>query len=371
MADPSAAIRQDLAALARDSRRVAKPQSGDAALVTGATGFFGAMLVAALLRRTSHRVVCLVRASSDEHARRRLFAQLAAQRLVLGADQDRITALAGDVTAAELGLTADRAAALRPLVTTVFHAAASVNGTVPYLALREANVVAAVRVADFADACGAALHHISTMAADVPWTADVPPLAELPSGYAQSKWVSERLLAGRARIYRLGALSGHQHTGISNPLDFRWLFLRACLDLRLAPVIPGGLCWLPVDVAADAVVAAACAPQSGATLPDPLPVTATSAVPWSQVFSWLRLDGHRLDVTSPPGWWAALREHVALEPADHLAAMAAFAPVLPSGTPRGLTGVWRALAELGAPEVPFGRTLLRTCVSTLPTHAAA
>lgn len=377
--DALPAIREDLhRVVGHPFAAPARRSEGTACLVTGASGFFGAALASALLEQSTGEVVCLVRADDDAHARARVLARLRRHAPELGDDPARLTAVAGDVTRPGLGLSERNAAVLSPRVRRVFHAAADVNGTLPYAALRDANVVAPLHVCDFASRAGADLHHVSTMAAAVPAQGgpepDVP-LHALPSGYAQSKWVSEQVMAAyrraapdaRTHTYRLGALSGHTVSGTANPSDFRWLFLRACLALEAAPLIEGGLCWLPVDCAAAVVARAALAPAAPSSLPDPLPVTATGAVPWPDVFSWLRLDGHRLRVVTAEGWWDELNSRLLTTVSDDLAAFAGFQPGLPSARARGDDRVWRALRDLGAPETPFDRAQLSHSLRVQPS----
>ncbi|MFI7503316.1 SDR family oxidoreductase [Streptomyces sp. NPDC049687] len=367
-------MEQDVAALSRRRFPVfTSERGGTASLVTGATGFFGAALVAALLERSADEVVCLVRAPDEERARKRLLTHLDRHVPQVRGQFGRLTALAGDVTDEHLGLSGAALTALTARIGRIFHAAADVNGSLPYAALRAGNVRATLHLCDLAARSGADLHHISTTAARTD-AADGIPLEHLPSGYARSKWMAEQavaayrrsLPAARVLIHQLGALSAHTASGVSNPADFRWLFLRACLDLRAAPLMEGGLCWLPVDCAAAAVAAVALAPDADAAgLPDPLPVTATGAVPWHDVFSWLRQDGHRLGVVSPDGWWRRLDARLRTGQDEHLLALAALAPALPAARARGDAAVWRALAALAAPETPFDRPRLRRSLRAL------
>jgi hypothetical protein len=88
-------------------------------------------------------------------------------------------------------------------------------------------------------------------------------------------------------------------------------------------------------------------------------------VPWHDVFSWLRQDGHRLGVVTADGWWRRLDSRLRTDPEEHLLALAALAPDLPAGHARGDAAVWRALAGLAAPETPFDRPRLRRSLEAL------
>src|SRR6478672_679649 len=84
--------------------------------------------------------------------------------------------------------------------------------------------------------------------------------AGLPTGYAQTKWVSEHLLrAARERgcpvtIYRLGLVTGDERTGKSNPKQLLWRSVKVMLDLEKATVSNKPIYLTPVDFAARAMV---------------------------------------------------------------------------------------------------------------------
>jgi len=56
-------------------------------------------------------------------------------------------------------------------------------------------------------------------------------------GYVQSKWVAEKLVTARERvpvsIYRLGRMSGHSKTGVSNTDDFMHRVLEAVSNSKV------------------------------------------------------------------------------------------------------------------------------------------
>ncbi|HVR11695.1 MAG TPA: beta-ketoacyl synthase N-terminal-like domain-containing protein, partial [Thermoanaerobaculia bacterium] len=143
--------------------RLADPE---AVLLTGATGFLGAFLLRDLLEQTRARVVCLVRAASAEQGLARVLANLARHRLALPAGAAaRIVALPGDLEARRWNLSEAAFAAVAAEVEAVYHAAAWVNFTYPYAALKPANVIGteeALRLA--ATARRKPLHFISTIA---------------------------------------------------------------------------------------------------------------------------------------------------------------------------------------------------------------
>src|SRR4051794_6154524 len=82
-------------------------------------------VLARFLERSDEHVVALVRAEDDDHAAARVRATLEGACLDAGAHADRVTALAGDLTAPRLGL-GDRWGELARRIGAIVHGAASV-----------------------------------------------------------------------------------------------------------------------------------------------------------------------------------------------------------------------------------------------------
>lgn len=84
------------------------------------------------------------------------------------------------------------------------------------------------------------------------------------TGYAQSKWIAEQIAATAAetchipvRIARVGQVCGDTKHGIWNPSEAIPLTIQAALTIGALPLIEKGdekLSWLPVDLAAKALV---------------------------------------------------------------------------------------------------------------------
>ena len=189
-------------------------------LLTGATGFLGVHLLHALLSTTGRRVVALVRAQDDEHARRRIkAAMVGAGMQEIAADHglwSRVEALPGDIAEPRLGLEESVWRRLVQETGAIYHCAADVDYVKSYRAMRPANIAATEEIIRLACTGRAKrLHHVSTTFV-FGWSAlgvlkegdRNAAMRDLDFGYAQSKWVAEQLVYQAfergldARVYR-------------------------------------------------------------------------------------------------------------------------------------------------------------------------
>jgi thioester reductase-like protein len=193
-------------------------------LVTGATGFLGARIVAELLQTTPARVVCLAR-GRERPAHERVTRALSN----LDAPLDALEVVEGDLTKPRLGLDEREWSRLARQVDHVVHAAARVSVTAPYEVLHPANVEGTARVLALASASRRKrLTHASTLSVFVSTDdaegcfaedRELRPDARVFGGYAQTKVAAEHLvraaaphLAGTQTI-RFGLLTGESATG--------------------------------------------------------------------------------------------------------------------------------------------------------------
>ncbi|MDI1462547.1 amino acid adenylation domain-containing protein [Catellatospora sp. KI3] len=232
-------LRRDADASALVTAQVPRPpQTASRLLLTGATGFIGAHLLAELLAGPRVELVCLVRAADAEQAARRLVEVLRAYRLndALAVLEPRLAdgsvrALPGDLAQAGLGLSGPQFKELAEEIDGVVHAGAMVNFLRDYDGHRAPNVAGTGELIRLATAGkGCRLHVLSTLSvlggtgADLDGPAALPGLDELPpGGYEQSKLVAEHLLLGARAlgvdsvVYRLGEIWPHRVTGVPNP----------------------------------------------------------------------------------------------------------------------------------------------------------
>jgi thioester reductase-like protein len=243
-------------------------------LLTGATGFLGGEIAAALLRSTAARIHCVVRAQGDRSARERL--DRVARRLAV--DPERLPLVEGDLG----GLSPAAHPGLADRIDTVVHCAAAVNLFAPYAALRASNVLGARAALELATrGAPKALHFVSTVGVflspryrsrRVFEDAPVQGAAGLRNGYAQSKWVADTMMArARARgvavtVYRPAFVGWHSRDGRAGEHDIVALLLRSSFEARCAPDLDLQINSTPVDHVAQVVAAVVSSPAAqGAT----------------------------------------------------------------------------------------------------------
>lgn len=263
-----------------------------AILLTGSTGFIGAFLLDELLRTTSADIYCLVRADNPEAGLQRISENLEAYELWQPAYASRIISIVGDLTQPNLGVTAPVYEHLVNAIESIYHCGAMVKWTYPYSALKSANVVGTQEMLRLA--CCKVIkpfHFISTvgvfssphfLADCIEESTALEESGPLYGGYAQSKWVSEKLvtIAGSrglpVSIYRPNT-EGHSQTGVFNPQDHLCLITKGCIHLGIAPdTLNMMVAGAPIDYAAQAMVQISQQPSSlGKTfhIVNPTPIT--------------------------------------------------------------------------------------------------
>jgi amino acid adenylation domain-containing protein/thioester reductase-like protein len=283
-------------------------------LLTGATGFLGAHLADVLRGETAADVVCLVRASDDDAALDRLRHALKVHGLPFDELGGRVTAVAGDLGKARLGLSDRVYEQLAASVDTIVHSGAQVDLLRPYSALRAVNVSGTEEVIRFAcHRVTKELHLISTIAmlggaggGRVSETDPLDGVQPLLDGYTQSKWVAEAKAAAASErglpvsVYRPGRVSGDSRTGIGQQDDLILPILRLAIGQGRAPDLDAPVDLTPVDYVSRAVVQlvrdGVCAIP--AHLANPAPARL------SDVIDWVRSYGYPLG-TVPPDQWLA------------------------------------------------------------------
>jgi amino acid adenylation domain-containing protein/thioester reductase-like protein len=239
--------------------------------LTGVTGFLGAFLLSELLQQTEAQIHCLMRAVSVEDAKQKIAANLNRYCLPTEGLGDRVTPILGDLSLPSLGLSPQQFQALAADIDLIYHNGAFVNLIYPYSALRAVNVLGTQEILRLASLTKIKpVHFISTLdvfqspnyvGRTVVLEEEHPACgAELSDGYAQSKWVAEKLvMTAHTRgiptcIYRPGMITGHSQTGASQPNDLVSRLIKGLTQLGIAPDLDLPMSLTPVDYVSRAIV---------------------------------------------------------------------------------------------------------------------
>jgi amino acid adenylation domain-containing protein/thioester reductase-like protein len=280
----------------------------DNVLLTGVTGYLGSFLLESLLRDTSAQIFCLVRAATEAEGLDRIRKTLTNYHVWDDTFEARIRPVLGDLARPAFGLSGAQWDALSHMVDVIYHSGALVNFVYPYSALKAANVTGTEEVLRLA--CRnrlKAVHFISSI--DVLLADHAPrPMLEkdLPrrpshviEGYGASKWVSEKVVAlARERgipvcIYRPGLMMSHSKTGASHTSDYMLVALNGFLKLGAIPEIERLLTAIPIDFAADAIVAISRRP---AAIGEIFHLWNTQPATFDQVYDWIHSFGYSFTV---------------------------------------------------------------------------
>ncbi len=245
---------------------------GDAVLLTGATGFLGAHLLAELLEKSDRPVYCLIRPHGDTPLNAHLHSALHR----LGLDHildaaDRIRPIPGDLAEHGLGLSSLDHQRILDNCSHIIHCGAYVHHIYPYARLKTSNSLSTLELIKIAmQGRPKKLSFVSTASAvtgcDAEGIGYEGKVGEHPAtffgGYALSKWVSERLVQQAFErgmsglILRPGNVFANSETGVSSPVssNFALLMMRAYLDSGLAPDLDLVFEAVPVNQLAQAIV---------------------------------------------------------------------------------------------------------------------
>jgi thioester reductase-like protein len=134
-------------------------------------------------------------------------------------------------------------------------------------------------------------------------------------GYSRSKWVAEAIcvvvskssLLGSVKVVRVGQLTGDTVNGVWNMSEAWPLMLSTVRELNCLPKIKQNLDWLPLDVAADAVVEIALQEktrEAGGESVAVYHVLNNYSVPnWDNLLEWIeKFWSHTFEVVKPKFW---------------------------------------------------------------------
>ncbi|HET9094526.1 MAG TPA: SDR family oxidoreductase [Solirubrobacteraceae bacterium] len=241
-------------------------------LLTGATGFVGMEVLVRYLERGSRSVTCLIRADSDEAARARLD-RILDELIANGAElfAHRVEAVAGEMTADDLGLRPEVRERLAEEVTTIIHCAANVAFDQTLEDARRVNLGGTRRMLEFAalaQARGGLHRYAQVSTAYVAGTHtgrftedDLDVGQSFRNTYEQSKFESEKMIRAEAGqlpwiVLRPSIVVGDRSSGWTAAFNVMYWPLRALSTglFRAVPAMPESpLDIVSIDYVADAI----------------------------------------------------------------------------------------------------------------------
>ena len=235
--------------------RPTKVVSEKTVLLTGCTGFLGVFLLKELLSENNIKVICLVKASSDESATERVknlyrhFFESYNDRL-----DTHLQIISGDLTCNDFGVDTVTYKWLKDQTDLVIHAAANTNLLKTYKELRGINVESINQMVSFAgEEGGKELHYISSMAVSGYTDQSYRTFSEddfdsgqrFLSDYERSKFDAEQVIrryfnnGGKGKIYRMGHIAADSTNAIFQMNANKNRIFQILNGIRLLRMIPG------------------------------------------------------------------------------------------------------------------------------------
>jgi len=265
-----------------DAHRISEPRT---ILLTGATGFIGAHLLAELLTSTRAAIYCLVRNSTQEQATQRLSHVLNLYQISLSpAQRERVHVLQGDVAEHDFGMPVETYQRLCQQIDIIYHSASAVNFIQPYSYMKRDNVQGLREIIRFASRSHTkplvllstisvySWGHLHTGKKVMLENDDIDqnlPAVITDIGYVRSKWVMEKIadLAAAQGLplmtFRLGYATYHSKTGISASYQWWGRLVKTCINSGTVPDLHNlreGL--TSVDYMTRAIAHISCNPQA-------------------------------------------------------------------------------------------------------------
>jgi len=335
--DPTIRLDNEPVAPAAEPRRI---------LLAGATCFLGAFVLFELLQQTSADLYCLIRARTPEEGQQRIQRCLSSYGAWQERFRTRLIAVPGDLSRPLLGLAPRQFHTLADTIDVIYHSAAWVHFLYPYSVLKATNVLGTQDILRLA-AQGAVkpVHYVSNLAVFSPDSYEGKVVYErdclessqgLSGGYAQSKWVAEKLVAKAqdrglpVAIYRPGTITGHSQSGVWSPDEPLSKVLRGLIHIRQVPAIdllvPDAdlmMDMTPVDYASRAIVHLSRQPHQ---LGKAFHIVNPQPILWHELVTWLRSYGYDLRKATYDEWKAGLLKWSRRSQDHALVSLASFLP---------------------------------------------
>lgn len=306
------------------NRSIAEPQN---IFLTGATGFIGAYLLGELLQKTSANIYCLIRANDRDLAKQKLKDKLESYWLW---DEkklsSRVIPVVGDLSSKFFALPTEEFNFLANHIDVIYHSGAWTNHLYPYTILKPTNVLGTQEVLRLASQTHVKPVHFMSSYVTLLLssgnqgtnTLESKPLTEeapnLTSGYSQSKWVAEKLVAAARDlgiptcIYRLATITPDAHTGASRIDDRVCRYIMGCIQLGMVPILEGtlGENWVPINETSQAIIYLS---QKKNSLGKTFNLVNPKSTSWNQVFDLVCSLVPSVRKVPSNDWQIALSDH--------------------------------------------------------------
>jgi amino acid adenylation domain-containing protein/thioester reductase-like protein len=285
--------------------------------LAGATGFLGSFILWELLRQTESTVYCLVASAGPEEGKEKIQREMENYELWNGRLSNRIIAIPGSFSQPKFGLLDEQFNILSTLIDTIYYAGASVNYVAPYSIMKEINVIGVQEVLRLASQFKLKpVHYVSSIsvfsASDFTANSEVSEYdepnfpQELTTGYAQSRWVAEKLVvAARQRkipvsLYRQGRITGDSQTGIASVDDVIFRLIKGFIQLQSAPILNNLIVeMVPVDYTAKALVHLS---RQTDLIGKNFHLTNANCIKYLDLVGWMRAYGYNLELIPAEKW---------------------------------------------------------------------
>jgi thioester reductase-like protein len=310
--------------------------SGEVVVLTGATGALGAHILDMLSKDPNvTSIYCLVRGADHHVATERVSKALEQRGLESLSSQNegnqKILVLPAQLGDPTLGLAEDVYEDLAAHSTVVIHVAWTVNFRLRLHSFVKDNIAGVQNLINlalkrthtrparfvFCSSTAAVMNAQIDQENQIPEQILSEPSAASPLGYSRSKWVAEHICSNasqrsplRTAVVRVGQLSGASNSGIWNTKEAWPMMLSTVRLTGSLPNLPDEpLDWLPVDIAAEALLEAAGSLKIIDKRCSVYHVLNEHRQPtWSDMLRWLQ-KRETFDVVTPDEWVKQLEQH--------------------------------------------------------------
>ncbi|KAK5137615.1 hypothetical protein LTR08_007910 [Meristemomyces frigidus] len=313
------------------SGRAPDDRNADTVVLTGATGALGAHILDQYRANPNiKKIYCLVRGADEHAAHERVNKALQQRQLRPFSSEDpvnKVVVLQAQLNDGQLGLGNAMYDQLAREATIIMHVAWSVNFRMKLRSFVKDSIAGVTNLVNLALAsprtvppkfafCSSVASAMAYKDTDlVPEEIITNPGAATGLGYSQSKWVAEQIcqaantttrLKGRVSIFRVGQLAGDSTHGVWNTKEAWPMMLSAVRITGSLPALENEkLDWLPVDIAATALIQGAEVMSKEGQLSVFHVLNENSRPSWTELLDWLK-EKEKFDIVSPHDWVSQL-----------------------------------------------------------------